>query len=108
MIISTVPPGFVLVPYGDLEAIREAMTDEVVAVLLEPIQVSRAYGSRRRGIWPGCVNSLASVACVHRRWSVRARSNGAAPSPASTRVSFPMSTLLGARWRHRSGVRSRC
>ena len=31
-------PGFVLVPYGDLEAIRNAMTDDVVAVLLEPIQ----------------------------------------------------------------------
>jgi ornithine--oxo-acid transaminase len=31
-------PGFVLVPYGDLEALRGAMTDDVVAVLLEPIQ----------------------------------------------------------------------
>jgi ornithine--oxo-acid transaminase len=31
-------PGFVMVPYGDLEAIREAITDDVVAVLLEPIQ----------------------------------------------------------------------
>jgi ornithine--oxo-acid transaminase len=31
-------PGFVMVPYGDLEAIRKAITDDVVAVLLEPIQ----------------------------------------------------------------------
>jgi ornithine--oxo-acid transaminase len=31
-------PGFVMVPYGDLEAIRTAITDEVVAILLEPIQ----------------------------------------------------------------------
>ena len=31
-------PGFVAVPYGDLEALRNAITDEVVAVLLEPIQ----------------------------------------------------------------------
>jgi ornithine--oxo-acid transaminase len=31
-------PGFVLVPYGDLEALRGVMTDDVVAVLLEPIQ----------------------------------------------------------------------
>jgi ornithine--oxo-acid transaminase len=31
-------PGFVTVPYGDLEALHEAITDEVVAVLLEPIQ----------------------------------------------------------------------
>jgi ornithine--oxo-acid transaminase len=31
-------PGFVMVPYGDLEALRGAITDDVVAVLLEPIQ----------------------------------------------------------------------
>jgi ornithine--oxo-acid transaminase len=31
-------PGFVSVPFGDLEALREAITDDVVAVLLEPIQ----------------------------------------------------------------------
>ncbi len=31
-------PGFVAVPYGDLEAIRAVMTDDVVAVLIEPIQ----------------------------------------------------------------------
>jgi ornithine--oxo-acid transaminase len=31
-------PGFVAVPYGDLEALRNAITDDVVAVLLEPIQ----------------------------------------------------------------------
>ena len=31
-------PGFVIVPYGDVDATRAAMTDETVAVLLEPIQ----------------------------------------------------------------------
>ena len=31
-------PAFVMVPYGDLEALRNAITDDVVAVLLEPIQ----------------------------------------------------------------------
>ncbi len=31
-------PGFEIVPYGDLGALREAMTDNTVAVLLEPIQ----------------------------------------------------------------------
>ena len=31
-------PGFVRVPYGDLEAIRAVMTNDVVAVLIEPIQ----------------------------------------------------------------------
>ena len=31
-------PGFVTVPYGDLDALAAAMTADVVAVLLEPIQ----------------------------------------------------------------------
>jgi ornithine--oxo-acid transaminase len=31
-------PGFVSVPYGDLAALRAALDDDVVAVLLEPIQ----------------------------------------------------------------------
>jgi ornithine--oxo-acid transaminase len=31
-------PGFITVPYGDLGALRAAITDDVVAVLLEPIQ----------------------------------------------------------------------
>jgi ornithine--oxo-acid transaminase len=31
-------PGFVLVPFGDIEAVRAAMTDHTCAVLFEPIQ----------------------------------------------------------------------
>jgi ornithine--oxo-acid transaminase len=31
-------PGFTVVPYGDAEALRAAVTDETVAVLLEPVQ----------------------------------------------------------------------
>jgi ornithine--oxo-acid transaminase len=31
-------PGFTLLPYGDLEAVREAINPNVVAVLIEPIQ----------------------------------------------------------------------
>src|SRR5712691_6500407 len=31
-------PGFTIVPYGDLAALAAAMTDKVVAVLVEPIQ----------------------------------------------------------------------
>ena len=31
-------PGFTMVKYGDIEALRAAMADDVVAVLLEPIQ----------------------------------------------------------------------
>lgn len=32
------PPGFVHVPLNDLEALREAMTDQTAAILLEPLQ----------------------------------------------------------------------
>jgi ornithine--oxo-acid transaminase len=32
------PPGFVTVPYGDLEAVRAAVTPNTVAILVEPIQ----------------------------------------------------------------------
>ncbi|HOA56762.1 MAG TPA: ornithine--oxo-acid transaminase [Dermatophilaceae bacterium] len=31
-------PGFLVVPYGDIDALRAAMTDETIGVLLEPIQ----------------------------------------------------------------------
>ena len=31
-------PGFRVVPYGDLEALREVVTDRTIAVLVEPIQ----------------------------------------------------------------------
>ncbi|WP_369213019.1 ornithine--oxo-acid transaminase [Streptomyces flavofungini] len=31
-------PGFDIVPYGDLAALRDAVTDDTVAVLLEPVQ----------------------------------------------------------------------
>lgn len=31
-------PGFVIVPYGDLEALRAAITDDTIGVLVEPIQ----------------------------------------------------------------------
>jgi ornithine--oxo-acid transaminase len=31
-------PGFTLLPYGDLEAVRAAMNDNVVGILVEPIQ----------------------------------------------------------------------
>jgi ornithine--oxo-acid transaminase len=32
------PPGFTLIPYGDLDAARAAFDENVVAVLLEPVQ----------------------------------------------------------------------
>jgi acetylornithine/N-succinyldiaminopimelate aminotransferase len=35
---TPLPPGFTHVPYNDIEAIRNATTDQTVAVMLEPIQ----------------------------------------------------------------------
>jgi len=35
---TPLPPGFVHVPFNDVEAIRRATTDRTVAVLLEPVQ----------------------------------------------------------------------
>ncbi len=47
-------PGFEIVPYGDLTALREAMTENTVAVLIEPIQGEAGCWCRRPAICPGC------------------------------------------------------
>jgi ornithine--oxo-acid transaminase len=46
-------PGFITVPFGDLEAIRAVMTDEVVAVLIEPIQGEAGVRIPPPGYLPG-------------------------------------------------------
>jgi ornithine--oxo-acid transaminase len=46
-------PGFVTVPYGDLDAMRDAMTDDVVAVLIEPIQGEAGVRIPPPGYFPG-------------------------------------------------------
>jgi acetylornithine/N-succinyldiaminopimelate aminotransferase len=35
---TPLPPGFVHVPYNDVEAIQQATTDKTIAILLEPVQ----------------------------------------------------------------------
>ncbi|WP_210578176.1 ornithine--oxo-acid transaminase [Streptomyces sp. GESEQ-4] len=45
-------PGFAIVPYGDLTAMREAMTENTVAVLLEPIQGESGVIVPPRGYLP--------------------------------------------------------
>jgi ornithine--oxo-acid transaminase len=53
-------PGFITVPYGDLAALRAAITDEVVAVLLEPIQGESGVRIPPAGYLPG-VRELTSA-----------------------------------------------
>ena len=46
-------PGFTAVPYGDLAAIEAAITDNTVAVLLEPIQGEMGVQIPKEGFLPG-------------------------------------------------------
>ena len=40
--------GFKLVDFGDIDQIKEAITENIAAVILEPIQVKRASTFRRK------------------------------------------------------------
>lgn len=46
-------PGFDRVPFGDLDALREVLTEDHVAVLLEPIQGESGVGIPPDGYLPG-------------------------------------------------------
>ena len=46
-------PGFVSVPYGDLAAIEDAISDNTVAVLVEPIQGEQGVMIPKEGFLPG-------------------------------------------------------
>lgn len=46
-------PGFTAVPYGDLAAIEDAITDDTVAVLVEPIQGEQGVQIPKEGFLPG-------------------------------------------------------
>ena len=46
-------PGFTSVPYGDLAAIEQAITDDTVAVLVEPIQGEQGVQIPKEGFLPG-------------------------------------------------------
>ncbi|GIG37956.1 ornithine--oxo-acid transaminase [Cellulomonas pakistanensis] len=45
-------PGFRVVPFGDAEALRDAIDDTTVAVLLEPIQGEQGVVVPADGYWP--------------------------------------------------------
>ena len=36
--LKNLPQGFIEVPYNDIEAIKEAISDETAAIMVEPIQ----------------------------------------------------------------------
>ena len=99
-------PGFLVVPYGDIDALRAAMTDETIGVLLEPIQARAGWSSRRRA---SCVRCARSAPSATSSWSPTRSSRVSrapvAPLPAITRTSFPTSTS----WARRSvAASSRC
>ena len=49
-------PGFTHVPYNNLDALAEAITDETAAVLLEPMQARAASIPRRRNTYAARAN----------------------------------------------------
>lgn len=56
-------PGFRIVPFGDADALRDAVDDTTVAVLLEPIQGEQGVVVPPAGYWPA-VRELCTAADV--------------------------------------------
>ena len=56
-------PGFRVVPFGDAEALRAAVDDTTVAVLLEPIQGEQGVVVPEAGYWPA-VREICTAADV--------------------------------------------
>ena len=54
-------PGFRLVPYGDVEALRAAIDDTTVAVLLEPVQGEAGVRHPARGLPAGRARRCAAT-----------------------------------------------
>ena len=103
-------PGFVTVPYGDLDALRAAITDDTVAVLLEPIQGEAGVRipppgylagvrevTRERNVLFIADEIQSGPRAYGRDARLRARGRGARRLPAGQ----------GARRRHRAGLRGR-
>jgi len=72
------PAGFKQVPFNDLEAMRRAVTDDTVAILLEPVRARAASTPRRRSTCRACANCATSRACCS--CSTKCRAAWAAPA----------------------------
>ena len=74
-------PGFTYVPFGDVKAVEDAITDKTCAVMMEPIQAEGGSTSRRMNTSRNSGRSLAKrVSCLS--WT-RYRPGWAAPGSCS-------------------------
>ena len=62
-IFQPIPVGCTHVPFDDVEAIKNATTDNTVAVMLEPVQGEEALTSRRPATWSRCDSGAMRTAC---------------------------------------------
>ncbi len=91
-------PGFVSVPYGDAAALEAAIDDDVVAVLIEPIQGEAGILVPPADYLPAVRGSRASATCCSSPTrSSRASAAPARPSRATTSASSPTSTCSARR-----------
>ena len=92
-------PGFEVVPYGDIDALRAAIDDDTVAFLVEPIQGEAGDHRPARGLPPRRARALhrAAGAADGRRDPVGPRAAPGRRSPWSTRASCPTSTSSARR-----------
>ena len=103
-------PGFITVPYGDLAALHAAITDDVVAVLIEPIQGEAGVRIPPPGYLPG-VRALTKehgvLLVADEIQSGLGRTGRDSRLRARGRDRGRLPVGQGPRWRHRARLRGR-